>query len=631
MRRPVAKPHLRATESRHGLAARGLAYGGNFKIRFNQYDLSSIPSRGIAIDDILITANPIGGFALTAPSQVTEGAGVVAASATLDAVSATDTVVALTSSVPAKITVPASVTVPAGQTSAGFDLTVLDDGIVDGLRIVTIGGTIPGQLPRTVSVAVLDNDALPLSLAAPTAVAESATGQTGTVTLGAIAAGPVTISLSLSDTTAIQVPASVTLQPGQQTVTFPLTVVDDTKIVGVTASAATFTSAVVNTTVYDNEVHHFLFGTIAAAQIRGQAFSVTVSARDIGNVAITTFTGTANLAAAAAGLSVPMTPVVTGSFSSGSWTGNVTVTGNGTGVALTASDAAGHTGTSNTFTVGAGTLNTLVFGTVPSPVTATLPFTATLNARDAFGNTITSYNGPVTVAAGPAQRTVGAGTVTMSQVLYTSASESRVQSIYLASELGAAGRLTGLALDVTTLPSQPLTRFTVRVRPTTLAAYASGAIWETTGWTTVFQATRTVSNTGWVMLPFTTPFPYDGTSNLMVDFSFDNVATGSSGIVRATAATATRTLYGYAFGANGDPLTWSGTTPPGSLTSSLPNLRLRIERTIPVAPATVTLVSGAWTGPLSLGGTGTALTLTADAASGLTGESNTFNAAAVAA
>ena len=40
--------------------------------------------------------------------------------------------------------------------------------------------------------------------------------------------------------------------------------------------------------------------------------------------------------------------------------------------------------------------------------------------------------------------------------------------------------------------------------------------------TTVFQAAQTISAAGWVTFAFTAPFDYNGTANLMVDFSFNN-------------------------------------------------------------------------------------------------------------
>ena len=56
------------------IAAHGLSYNSTFKIRFNQFDNYGITTDGIAIDDILITANPLGvPVTLTMPAQAVEG------------------------------------------------------------------------------------------------------------------------------------------------------------------------------------------------------------------------------------------------------------------------------------------------------------------------------------------------------------------------------------------------------------------------------------------------------------------------------------------------------------------------------------------------------------------------------
>src|ERR1019366_9811233 len=47
-------------------------------------------------------------------------------------------VVMLTSSITNKVTVPASVVIPAGQSNAVFDLTIIDNSLLDGDLLVTI-------------------------------------------------------------------------------------------------------------------------------------------------------------------------------------------------------------------------------------------------------------------------------------------------------------------------------------------------------------------------------------------------------------------------------------------------------------------------------------------------------------
>jgi uncharacterized delta-60 repeat protein len=52
-------------------------------------------------------------------------------------------VVTLTSSDPSEATVPATVTIPAGQSSATFDISAVDDAIIDGTQTVTISASAP--------------------------------------------------------------------------------------------------------------------------------------------------------------------------------------------------------------------------------------------------------------------------------------------------------------------------------------------------------------------------------------------------------------------------------------------------------------------------------------------------------
>ena len=92
------------------------------------------------------------------------------------------------------------------------------------------------------------------------------------------------------------------------------------------------------------------------------------------------------------------------------------------------------------------------------------------------------------------------------------------------------------------LPGQTMNNFTLRMQPTTLSSYSSYA-WQGTGWTTVYQSNQTISSTGWTTFNFTTPFKYDGVSNLMVDFSFNNSSsTGTYGYCYETSTTQTRAL-----------------------------------------------------------------------------------------
>lgn len=151
---------------------------------------------------------------------------------------------------------------------------------------------------------------------------------------------------------------------------------------------------------------------------------------------------------------------------------------------------------------------------------------------------------------------------------------SRTQSIYLASEIGPAGLITELALEVTSIPGQDLNNWTIRMKHTEHGSYDPGAELELDGWTVVYQGDDPQGAAGWRTYPFTTPFAYDGVSNLMVDFSFHNSDWSYPGYCGSFQPGGYRTLVRFADDA-GDPLTWSGSA-DALANYDLPALRLTV-------------------------------------------------------
>ena len=79
-----------------------------------------------------------------------------------------------------------------------------------------------------------------------------------------------------------------------------------------------------------------------------------------------------------------ISPTSTGVFSNGVWTGSVTVTGAGSGITLFTTGS-GMSGTSNTFIVNPGVLNSFTFNTVISPQSTGSAFSITVAARTYMG------------------------------------------------------------------------------------------------------------------------------------------------------------------------------------------------------------------------------------------------------
>jgi len=181
------------------------------------------------------------------------------------------------------------------------------------------------------------------------------------------------------------------------------------------------------------------------------------------------------------------------------------------------------------------------------------------------------------VGRAPVTVTVGSGQRPYSSPMHTERHDSRSQSIYLAEEIGISGQIRALGLNVVLPPGQTMEKWTIRVKQTPLASY-SGVAFEDTGWTTAYQADETVSQTGWRVFHFATPFDYDGVSNLMVDFSHNNTSATTSGMCLVTTTQDCRTSFARSNSESDDPLAWSGATPTTSNLplSLIPNVRLTI-------------------------------------------------------
>jgi hypothetical protein len=151
----------------------------------------------------------------------------------------------------------------------------------------------------------------------------------------------------------------------------------------------------------------------------------------------------------------------------------------------------------------------------------TFTFTITDNESIPFPN------GPVTATVGNGNYGVG-----YNQPFRSGFAKSRSQYIYLASELKAAGLGAGdinsLALNVLYKESyQPYSGLTISLKNTALNSFTSASF--ENGLTPVYSATVSTV-TGINNFVFSTPFEWDGTSNLLVQICYDNeTASGTNG------------------------------------------------------------------------------------------------------
>jgi thrombospondin type 3 repeat protein len=271
-------------------------------------------------------------------------------------------------------------------------------------------------------------------------------------------------------------------------------------------------------------------------------------------------------------------------------------------------------------------LDHFVWSTVPSPQFVDVPFSATLTARDGLDRTATNFNGAATVRAVADSReaVVGTGTNAWEFPLATFFHDARTQVIYLPEEIGGPGKINGLALQIITVPSQALTNWTIRIKHSSMRSYVQAA-WEADGWTTVFQNDESVQSSGWVTFLFPAPFDYDGTSSLLVDFSFDNSTYSANGMTRFTTTETRRSVFFQTDSAFGDPLDWTGTTPPPLMLPRVPNVRFLMETPVAIVPSgPVQLVQGIWTGEVSVREPGANIFLRASDSAGHIANGNPF-------
>jgi len=277
---------------------------------------------------------------------------------------------------------------------------------------------------------------------------------------------------------------------------------------------------------------------------------------------------------------------------------------------------------------------------IASPEEVDVPFPVSLTARSYAGAILTYFSETVNLsgfAPGIVATNISIGTGTTAWVypLNTLYHDARTQVIYPASELDLACTINSLALDVTAAPGQALENWTIRMKHTSLAEYSTSPEWEGSDWTVVYQANEPAGSAGWRTFTFSTPFEYDGTNNLLIDFSFNNAFYSSEGQCQSTIMGAYRSITFASDSKDGDPLTWSGTSPAPVRSQPVPNLVLAVTfpdlRLVSLSPTVITpFVSGVWTGEVTVHEAVSNLVLRGDDGLGHDGQSNPFDVQGIA-
>ena len=228
------------------------------------------PGYAQASEIIDVHDNEIATLTVQIPDEANEGDGTLAGQGTvaIDVVADSDIAIELASDDETEAVVPATATIFSGESSATFDLTVVDDPLFDGAQATTITASVTGWNSGSDTIQVYDNESYDLSLSVPAAVSEGdgVLKPGGTVEIPGTLEYSLTVRLSSSDMSELVVPSSVTVPAGQNLAHFYLMVVDDleidgTQIVTITAESADWVSGSADVSVLDNDPGSLRFST----------------------------------------------------------------------------------------------------------------------------------------------------------------------------------------------------------------------------------------------------------------------------------------------------------------------------------------------------------------------------------
>ena len=124
---------------------------------------------------------------------------------------------------------------------------------------------------------------------------------------------------------------------------------------------------------------------------------------------------------------------------------------------------------------------------------------------------------------------INLGSLPISDVFRTSLPSGKSQFLFTAAELTSAGLTAGnidqIQMDLSNLGST-LNNLTIRMKHSSLNELTDSS-YETSGFVETLNGNFLYSNPGNKSFQFTSPFAWDGVSNVVIEFSFSNVNTGT--------------------------------------------------------------------------------------------------------
>jgi hypothetical protein len=140
--------------------------------------------------------------------------------------------------------------------------------------------------------------------------------------------------------------------------------------------------------------------------------------------------------------------------------------------------------------------------------------------------------------------------------------DNRIQYLYLASELTAAGATAGninsLGFNITSLGSPTPLNVNIKIAGISNTITSITAL-QTTGMTNVYTAATMTPVVGWNTYTFSTPYFWNGVDNILIEVCRDNTSYSVNYGFRCTTFTTTRTFGYYADGVAGCSMTTGNT------------------------------------------------------------------------
>lgn len=192
-------------------------------------------------------------------------------------------------------------------------------------------------------------------------------------------------------------------------------------------------------------------------------------------------------------------------------------------------------------------------------------------------------NANFSMGTAPTTITIGTGTATNTNTNWPAPYGnwywgSKHQMLYLASEIlaagGTAGDITSLGFNVAVIKGTPLSNFTIRMKNTSASSVST--TFDNTGLTTVWGPQTYTENAGWTTHTFSTPFYWDGTSNILVETCFNNSSYTNNAQTYYSVTPSASCVYYYQ-DASG---VCSNTT--GTATTNRPNIRFGVQQSSPL-------------------------------------------------